>query len=256
MTLPVFVVDEAALAAESVELAGNEGRHAVAVKRVRVGERIVLTDGAGQGAECVVVSLGKHSLVADVLVRRSEPLPSPRLVVVQALVKGAAAEQAVDLLTQVGADVIVPWAASRSVVAWHSEDSEHSKRGERGERGAKALLRWRSTAREAAKQSRRLRFPLVEELHSTPAVISVLRGSATALVLHEGAAAPIDGIHLPDSGDAVLVVGPEGGVTEDELAEFVAVGARPVRLGPSVLRSSAAGAVAAGVLFSRTNRWH
>ena len=253
MTLPVFVVDEAALAAESVELAGNEGRHAVAVKRVRVGERIVLTDGAGQGAECVVVSLGKHSLVADVLVRRSEPLPSPRLVVVQALVKGAAAEQAVDLLTQVGADVIVPWAASRSVVAWHSEHSEHSKRGERG---AKALLRWRSTAREAAKQSRRLRFPLVEELHSTPAVISVLRGSATALVLHEGAAAPIDGVHLPDSGDAVLVVGPEGGVTEDELAEFVAVGARPVRLGPSVLRSSAAGAVAAGVLFSRTNRWH
>lgn len=253
MTLPVFVVDEAALAAESVELAGNEGRHVVAVKRVRVGERIVLTDGAGQGAECVVVSLGKHSLVADVLVRRSEPLPSPRLVVVQALVKGAAAEQAVDLLTQVGADVIVPWAASRSVVAWHSEHSEHSKRGERG---AKALLRWRSTAREAAKQSRRLRFPLVEGLHSTPEVISVLRGSAAALVLHEGAAVPIDGVHLPDSGDAVLVVGPEGGVTEDELAEFAAVGARPVRLGPSVLRSSAAGAVAAGVLFSRTNRWH
>jgi 16S rRNA (uracil1498-N3)-methyltransferase len=244
MTLPVFVVDEAALAAESVELAGNEGRHAVAVKRVRVGERIVLTDGAGQGAECVVMSLGKHSLVADVLVRRSEPLPSPRLVVVQALVKGAAAEQAVDLLTQVGADVIVPWAASRSVATW------------RGERGAKALLRWRSTAREAAKQSRRLRFPLVEGLQSTPEVISVLRGSATALVLHEGSAAPIDGVHLPDSGDAVLVVGPEGGVSDDELAEFAAVGARPVRLGPSVLRSSAAGAIAAGVLFSRTNRWH
>ncbi len=250
MTLPVFVVDEAALAAESVELAGNEGRHAVAVKRVRVGERIVLTDGAGQGAECVVMSLGKHSLVADVLVRRSEPLPSPRLVVVQALVKGAAAEQAVDLLTQVGADVIVPWAASRSVATWHSEHSEH------GERGAKALLRWRSTAREAAKQSRRLRFPLVEGLHSTPEVISVLIGSATALVLDAGAAAPIDGVHLPDSGDAVLVVGPEGGVSDDELAEFAAVGARPVRLGPSVLRSSAAGAVAAGVLFSRTNRWN
>ncbi len=155
MTLPVFAVDAAALAARSVELAGDEGRHAVVVRRIRVGEHVVLTDGAGHGAECVVTSLGKHSLVADVLVRRSEPLPSPRLVVVQALVKGEAAELAVDLLTQVGADAIVPWAASRSVVTW------------RGERGDKALGRWRSTAREAAKQSRRLRFPVVEPLHST-----------------------------------------------------------------------------------------
>lgn len=243
MTLPVFLVDDAALAAESVELAGDEGRHAVVVKRIRVGERIVLTDGAGAGAECVVVSLDRHSLVGDVLVRRSEPLPSPRLVVVQALVKGAAAERAVDLLTQVGADVIVPWAASRSVVGW------------RGQRGATALQRWRSTAREAAKQSRRLRFPLVEGLHSTDEVVAVLRGSAAAVVLHEGAVAPIDGVNLPDSGDAVLVVGPEGGLTDDELAAFEAVGAHPVRLGPTVLRSSAAGAVAAGVLLSRTNRW-
>lgn len=243
MTLPVFVVDDAALAVESVELTGAEGRHAVVVKRIKIGERILLTDGEGNGAECRVVSRGDSTLVADVLVRRSEPLPSPRLVVVQALVKGAAAEQAVDLLTQVGADAIVPWAAARSVVTW------------RGERGDKVLGRWRSTAREAAKQSRRLRFPSVEALHSTDEVVAVLSGAAAAFVLHEGAAAPIDGVQLPDSGDAVLVVGPEGGLTDDELAGFAALGAQSVRLGPSVLRASAAGAVAAGVLLSRTNRW-
>lgn len=242
MTLPVFVVDAAALAAPSVELAGDEGRHAVVVRRIRAGEHVLLTDGAGHGAECVVTSLGKHSLVADVLVRRSEPLPSPRLVVVQALVKGEAAELAVDLLTQVGADAIVPWAASRSVATW------------RGQRGDKALGRWRSTAQEAAKQSRRLRFPVVEPLHSTDEVAALL-GGAVAFVLHEGAPAPIGDVELPTSGDVVLVVGPEGGVSDDELAEFAAVGARIVRLGPTVLRASAAGAVAAGVLLSRTARW-
>lgn len=243
MTLPVFVVEAAALAAESVELTGDEGRHAVAVRRIRVGERVVVTDGAGAGAECVVMSLGKHRLISDVLVRRSEPLPSPRLVVVQALVKRAAAEQAVDLLTQVGADVIVPWAAARSVVAWH------------GDRGAKALMGWRSTAREAAKQARRLRFPLVEALHSTDEVVSMLSGAAAAFVLHESASMPIAEVDVPGAGDVVLIVGPEGGVSKDELAEFAAVRAHPVRLGPSVLRSSAAGAVAAGVLLSRTDRW-
>ena len=243
MTLPVFVVDAAALAGPSVELVGDEGRHAVVVRRIRVGERVLLTDGAGAGAECVVTSVGKHSLVADVLVRRSEPFASPRLVAVQALVKGDAAELAVDLLTQVGVDAIVPWAADRRVARWD------------GDRGAKALARWRSTAREAAKQSRRLRFPLVEPLHSTDEVAALLPGAGAALVLHESAAGPIADAYVPAAGDVVLVVGPEGGLSDDELDQFTAVGAQAVRLGPTVLRASAAGAVAAGVLLSRTSRW-
>lgn len=245
VTLPVFVVDPAALESDAIELAGDEGRHAVVVKRVRVGERVLLTDGLGHAVECRVASVSRKPfrLVAEVLVRRFEPAPCPRLVVVQALVKGEAAELAVDLLTQVGVDAIVPWAASRSVVTW------------RDERGRKALQRWRSTAREAAKQSRRMRIPELLAVHSTMEVAALVSGAAAGFVLHEGAGAPFSQAPVPSEGDVALVVGPEGGIAEEELSEFAAAGGEPVRLGPSVLRSSAAGVVGAAVLLSRTDRW-
>ena len=128
-----------------------------------------------------------------------------------------------------------PWAAARCVVSWS------------GERGAKALERWRSTAREAGKQSRRAWFPEVTALHTT-AQVAQLPG--TRLVLHEEASQPLSGLAL--TGDVVLVVGPEGGIGAEELA---ALGGAPVRLGPSVLRTSTAGAAAAAVVSATTGRW-
>lgn len=243
MTLPVFVVDADALGNDVIEITGDEGRHAAVVRRIRAGERIALTDGAGNGADCVVRSVSKRLLTAEVLLRRVEPPPSLRLVVVQALVKGDAA---VDLMTQVGVDAIVPWSAARSVLSWNADRSEP---------GARALERWRSTAREAGKQSRRLRFPTVEPLHSTEQVVALLRAAANAVVLHEGADEPVNAVAVPANGDLVVLVGPEGGLSGDELVGFSAAGAKPVRLGPSVLRASTAGAVAAGVLLSRSDRW-
>jgi 16S rRNA (uracil1498-N3)-methyltransferase len=143
--------------------------------------------------------------------------------------------------------VIVPWAASRSVVSWGD--------GAPGSRGAKALNRWSSTAREAAKQSRRLRFPLIEALSSTEHVTAILQAASTAVVLHATAETPVAELDVSAEGDLVAIVGPEGGLTDDELDAFTRAGARPVRLGPSVLRASAAGAIAAGVLLSRSPRW-
>ncbi len=243
MTLPVFVVDSERLQADSIELVGPEGWHAVVVRRIRPGERILLTDMGGAGAECVVRSVTKDTLVAEALVRRTEPPALPRLVVVQSIPKGDHGERAVDLLTEVGVDAIVPWAASRSVVSW------------RGERGAKGLAKWRSAAFAAAKQSRRLRFPDVEPLHSTAQVAELISTAGQALVLHETADRPLCDDVPPTAGDVVLVVGPEGGITDDELMVFVDRGARAVRIGPSVLRSSTAGAVASALVLSRTARW-
>jgi 16S rRNA (uracil1498-N3)-methyltransferase len=167
-------------------------------------------------------------------------MPDPRLVVVQALPKGERAELAVELLTELGADEIVPWAAARSVVQWT------------GERAAKALTRWRRVAAEAAKQSRRPWVPVVAELANTSEVAARARG---ALVLHEGAALALTGAVLPVGCDIILVVGPEGGITADELAAFTAAGAVPVRLGEPVLRTSTAGAAALAVLSVRIGRW-
>jgi 16S rRNA (uracil1498-N3)-methyltransferase len=243
MTLPVFVVPPDALAADTVTLDGDEGRHAVVVKRIRVGEHLVLTDGHGESAECEVTSVAKDSLVAKVVVRRSTSPAQPRLVVVQAIPKGDHAERAVDLLTEIGADVIVPWAAERNVVTW------------KGDRAAKARNRWRSTALAAAKQSRRVWHPEVLDLHSTQQVAGLVAEAAAAYVLHETAVGTLVSRHVPVEGDVVLVVGPEGGITDDELTALSSVGAVPVRLGAEVLRSSSAGLAAAAAILSRTPRW-
>ncbi|MBA2446080.1 MAG: 16S rRNA (uracil(1498)-N(3))-methyltransferase [Nocardioidaceae bacterium] len=243
MTLPVFVVGAEALQRDRVELGGDEGRHAVVVKRLRLGERVTLTDAQGAGADCEVVEVSRRGLVAQVLVRRSEAVAVPALTVVQAIPKGEHAERAVDLLTEIGVDTIVPWAASRNIVSW------------RGEREANALGRWRATAQAAAKQSRRLRFPEVTALHTTSEVAELVEAADLALVLHEGAVGRLGEFVLPQSGVVVLVVGPEGGITDDELASFAARGGRPARLGPFVLRSSTAGVVGATAVLSRTPRW-
>lgn len=247
MSAPVFLADTELLAGVvvggTVVLEGPEGRHAAVVRRLRPGEPVVLTDGNGTAAECTVAEASRAGLVCEVQRRRSEPAPAPRLVVVQALPKGDRAELAVQTLTEIGADVIVPWAASRCVVHW------------RGERAQRSLDRWRSHAREAAKQSRRSWFPEVLELASTADVAGLLAAGALPLVLHEAAEQPLADLPVPESGDLVVVVGPEGGVTDDEIATFTHAGATAVRLGPSVLRTSTAGVAAAAALLSRTARW-
>ncbi|MEV0591079.1 16S rRNA (uracil(1498)-N(3))-methyltransferase [Nonomuraea cavernae] len=244
MTVPVFLAaDLAQLKGPEVVLDGPEGRHAAVVRRMRAGERVDLTDGAGAVAECVVSEVLKDALRLEVTGRREVAAPRPRLIVVQGLPKGDRGELAVEMMTEVGVDVIVPWAASRSITQW------------KGDKVAKALGRWRSTAREAGKQARRFHLPEVTEPASTARVEALLAEAALGLVLHEEAAEPLSGRELPADGDVVVVVGPEGGVSEDELARFTAAKAVPVLLGSTVLRTSTAGVAAAAVLLTRSGRW-
>ncbi|RKT04650.1 16S rRNA (uracil1498-N3)-methyltransferase [Streptomyces sp. 3211.6] len=247
MTAPVFVVEEVPAGPEFV-LDGPEGRHAVSVKRLAPGEDVVLTDGRGRWAEGVVKAAeGKDRLVVmDLHEIREEPEPAVRITVVQALPKGDRGEVAVETMTETGVDAIVPWQASRCITQW------------RGERGAKSLAKWRATARESGKQSRRVRFPEVGEALSTKQVAALLATADLAMVLHEDREAgsePLATAALPESGSVVLVVGPEGGVSPEELAAFAEAGARPYRLGHSVLRTSTAGTAATAVLLARTGRW-
>ncbi|WP_228982558.1 16S rRNA (uracil(1498)-N(3))-methyltransferase [Streptomyces sp. DH12] len=246
MTAPVFVVDDLTAAAPgaSVALDGAEGRHAVSVRRLRTGEEIVLTDGAGRGAYGTVAAVeGKDRLDVAVTEVRDEPPPAPHITVVQALPKGDRGELAVETMTETGVDAVVPWAASRCITQW------------KGERGAKALAKWRATAREAGKQSRRLRFPEVADAAGTRQVARLLAEADFAAVLHEEGAEPLATAQLPAGGRIVLVVGPEGGVAPEELTAFAEAGAKPYRLGRSVLRTSTAGTAATALLLGRTGRW-
>ncbi|MFF7040599.1 16S rRNA (uracil(1498)-N(3))-methyltransferase [Streptomyces massasporeus] len=245
MTAPVFVVEHFdAGGGGRYVLDGPEGRHAVSVKRLRAGEDVVLTDGAGRWADCVVLDTeGKDRLIVQLDSVFEEPAEQPRVTVVQALPKGDRGELAVETMTEVGVDAIVPWAAARCITQW------------KGDRGVKALGKWRATAREAGKQSRRVRFPEVAEAATTKQVAALLAGADFAAVLHESGDEPLATAELPSTGEIVLVVGPEGGVAPEELALFEEAGAQAYRLGRSVLRTSTAGTAAAAVLLARTGRW-
>lgn len=240
---PVFVAAAADLAGERLTLRGHEGRHASTVRRLAPGERADITDGAGTVAECVVEAARPGELELTVLSRRTEPRPQPQLVVLQAIPKGDRGELAVELLTEVGADVIVPWAAERSVAVW------------RGERAARSAARWKSAAEQAAKQSRRRWFPEVTEQADLTAATARAGSAALAVLLSPDASLSAAELPLPDEGEITLVVGPEGGISPREEAAFLAAGAQPARLGPTVLRASSAGITAAAVLLSRTARW-
>jgi 16S rRNA (uracil1498-N3)-methyltransferase len=250
LTRPLFLVPGLAgvAAGSALRLDGDEGRHAAAVRRIRAGERIDVADGAGTVAGCLVTAASKADLDLRVESVSRTPEPVPRLGLVQALAKGGRDEQAVETATEVGVDVIVPWQAARSVVRWQ------------GERGEKARRRWESTAREAAKQSRRARVPQVADLLDTAGVARLAAG-ARVVVLHEDASTPLpdllrDPSGLATAGDLYLVVGPEGGIGDDELAVLTGAGALAARLGPEVLRASTAGPVALAVLAAGLGRWN
>ena len=279
MTAPVFLADGADLAADLIVLTGAEGRHAATVRRIRPGERADVTDGQGLLAECVVTAARAGQVELRVQARREVPVPDPLITVVQAIPKGERAELAVETMTEVGVDVIVPWQAERCVARWPAD------------RAPKALGRWRSAAREAAKQARRARVPEVTGLASSADVAARISAAAFAIVLEPDAGVALSQLALaqptgsqptgsqptgsqptgsqpgvpgpeklsppplPVSGDIILVVGPEGGISPDELTAFTDAGATSARLGESVLRTSTAGAVAAAVLMTATGRW-
>jgi len=243
VTAPVFLCDGASLDSDRIELSGPEGRHAATVRRLRPGEQAELTDGAGSVAVCVVASVADGVVTFDVLDRRTEAFPSPSLTVVQALPKGDRGELAVETMTEAGVDAIVPWAAEHCVVRW------------RGDKVASGVSRWRSAAREAAKQSRRAWLPAVAGLASTPDVTARIAAASLTIVLEAGAAGGLSRQPLPSAGEIVLIVGPEGGVSPQERSAFAAAGAVECRLGPTVLRTSTAAVAAAAVVFSRTARW-
>ncbi|QNE21711.1 16S rRNA (uracil(1498)-N(3))-methyltransferase [Kribbella qitaiheensis] len=237
MGLAVFYLAD--LDAPELVLDGAEGRHAAVVRRIGPGERLRLTDGRGSFAEGPVTAASKTGVTVSVEQRGTVPAASPRLVVVQALPKGERAELAVEMLTEVGVDLVVPWNAERSQFRSNPE------------RVAKTLTKWQAWAFEASKQSRRSWFCEVAPIASTAEVAQLLAHAALRVVLHEEAKTRLSSLPLPTSGDIVLVVGPEGGISPAELEAF-AVDA--VLLGDTVLRTSTAGIAAAAALLARS-RW-
>lgn len=245
MAAPVFLCDSSpgAKPGDVIVVSGSEGHHAAQVARLRTGEDVELVDGAGRRLIGQVVAVARDRIDVQIGAVTHESYPDPRIIVIQALPKGDRAERAVESMTEVGVDIIVPWSAANCVVRWTHE------------RALKALAKWRLVALAASKQSRRAWVPEVCSLHSTSELVSWMTPTTTTLLLDETSDIPLASIPLPAAGDIVLIVGPEGGVSPQERVFLGDMGARAVRLGPTVLRTSTAGAVGAAVVASRTPRW-
>ncbi|MCJ1707466.1 16S rRNA (uracil(1498)-N(3))-methyltransferase [Microbacterium sp. VKM Ac-2923] len=240
-----FVTDDAASAqpGDLVVLTGAEAHHAASVRRVRVDETVTLGDGRGVWLDGRVTAAGPKQVDVRVTTRGEQPAPSPRFVLVQALAKGDRDELAVQAATELGVDAIVPWQAARSVSRWDAK-------------AEKGIARWRTIVREAAKQAHRAWIPEVEGVARTADLVT-LAGTALVLVLEPSASARLTAVaaEASDERDVVLVVGPEGGIAPEELSALEAAGARLVRLGDTVLRTSTAGAAAISVLSAAHGRW-
>ncbi len=240
-----FVTDDAATArpGDRVVLTGPEAHHAAAVRRVRVDEAVTLGDGRGVWLEGRTTAVAPKEVAIVVTGRTEVAPPRPRFVLVQALAKGDRDELAVQAATELGVDAIVPWQASRSVSRWDAK-------------AEKGLARWRTIVREAAKQAHRAWIPEVEGVARLSDLV-VRAGAANVLVLEPSASERLTAVasEVSDGRDVVLVVGPEGGIAPDELEALRDAGARLVRLGDTVLRTSTAGAAALSVLSSVHGRW-
>jgi 16S rRNA (uracil1498-N3)-methyltransferase len=228
-------------------VSGDDGFHAATVRRIRPGEQLMLGDGAGCLARCVVEESGRDGLRARVVGRWRVAAGEPPVTVVQALPKSERSELAIELATEAGADAFVAWQAARCVARWE------------GARVDKGLRRWRAVARSAAQQSRRAHIPPVDGVLSTAALIQRVRDAVASgdkvLTLHESATERLTDLSLTQVNSVTLVVGPEGGIAPDEIAALTDAGAIAVRLGPTVLRTSTAAAVALGALGILTGRW-
>ena len=245
MTRALFYVDALPEVGELAVVDGDEGLHVANVRRIRPGEELDLGDGDGTVAHCVVEDVAKGRLTARVLDRRTVPAATPAVTVVQALPKSDRSELAIELATEAGADAFVAWQAARSVARWDGQA-----------RVDKGLRRWRAAARSAARQSRRPYIPSISGVLSTAELAQRIRDDdATALVLHESATVKLTELPVAQADSLLLIVGPEGGIADDELAALSEAGATPMRLGPAVLRTSTAAAVALGALGALTPRW-
>jgi 16S rRNA (uracil1498-N3)-methyltransferase len=241
----LFYVDALPEVGELAVVDGDEGFHAANVRRIRTGEELDLGDGNGAVAHCVVEDAAKGRLTARVLDRSIVPAAAPAVTVVQALPKSDRSELAIELATEAGADAFIAWQASRCVARWDGLAKVD-----------KGLRRWGAVARSAARQSRRPYIPPVTGVVSTAELVQQVRDDgATALVLHESATVKLSELPMAQADSLLLVVGPEGGIADDEIAALTAAGATAVRLGPTVLRTSSAAAVALGALGVLSRRW-
>jgi 16S rRNA (uracil1498-N3)-methyltransferase len=237
--LSLFFVDDLPQSVgHSYEFQGDDAVHAVKVLRITSGEIFNLSDGAGRFARVQVLTITKKSATVKVLeVGFQEALPVI-FTVIQAIPKGDRVKETIELCTEGGADRILMWKAARSI-------------GKAEEKIDKLQV----TAREASKQSRRFRIPEVRGIAGINAVVDEIAHADLAIVFHEAATQQLSQLVHPGPKKILIIIGPEGGLTDDEVDSFARAGATVALLGRPVLRSAHAGLAALAAVNTALSVW-
>ena len=237
--LTLFFVDKLPTAiGDTYEFSGDDALHAIRVLRIGSGEIFNLSDGAGAWARVQVLTVTKKSATVKVLeLGRQEPL-AVTFTVIQAIPKGDRIKEAIEMCTEGGADEIFMWPAARSI--GKAEDK---------------VEKLQVTAREASKQSRRFFIPQVTSLASTDLVVDQIAKADLAIVFHESATLRISQIARPGVAKVLLIIGPEGGLTDEEVDTFAAAGAQVALMGRPILRSAHAGLAGLSALNTALSVW-
>ncbi|MDA0259721.1 MAG: 16S rRNA (uracil(1498)-N(3))-methyltransferase [Actinobacteria bacterium] len=239
--LTLFLVDKLE-DSNLIEVVGDEAHHAIKVLRINVGEEILVSDGAGNWVRASIENIEKKTFTARVLERGFQPEKSPRLIVVQGLPKSDRVKDAIEILVESGVDLIIPWQADRSISKWRQD----------------SLDKWQSAAVAATKQSRRFRKPEIIDGLSLSQLLEIESENSVFLVMHESATTKLSEVvtsKFAGMSEIIIVIGPEGGISESELAVLEGAGAHIVGLGPEVFRSAHAGGAALSAVSALIGRW-
>ena len=233
-----FVDDLPTTVGASYEFDSEDAFHAIKVLRIAAGEIFNLSDGKGSWSRVSVLNVNKKSMSVKVLETGFEEALTQQFTIVQAIPKGDRIKESIEMSTEGGADRIVMWKAARSI-------------GRADEKIEKLQL----TAREASKQSRRFRIPTVSGVATTDAVVDEIAKADLALVFHESATMTISQLVTPGATKVVIIIGPEGGLTDEELETFAAAGSKVVLMGRPILRSAHAGLAALAAVNTALSVW-
>ena len=236
-----FVEDLPRKVGSSYEFDSDDAQHAIRVLRMSAGEIFMLSDGRGKWSKVKIFAVKKKSLEVEVIETGIQDPLDISFTVVQALPKGDRLKESIEMLTESGVDTIIPWSAQRSIG--------------KADKGVEKL---HTTAREASKQSRRLFIPTVTEVASTSAVVELIVQHDLVLVFHESATNKVSEIVTRkyfESKSVMIIIGPEGGITNEELELFNSAGAKVALMGRPILRSAHAGLAAMSAVNALIKVW-
>jgi 16S rRNA (uracil1498-N3)-methyltransferase len=237
--LTLFFSDQISTGQRQV-LKSDEAHHAIKVLRLNIGEIIKISDGVGKWVSGPIVEIAKKELFISISERGEIQAAKPELVLVQAITKSDRNKEMLELAVEAGVDRIIPWQSERSISKWQSDSEE----------------KWQVGIKQSCKQARKTKLPNLMQVMSTAELVKTIGSGGYGIVFHEEASTKFSELTIPNSQSSVyLVIGPEGGISEQELLSFQNNGSKVVRLGDTVLRSAHAGFAALSAVQTKLGRW-